>query len=289
MASKVLNMREPVSMKNGRMILGFSGWMDGGEVSTGTVEYLRIKLRSHPVADIAPEPFFIYSFPGSMEMAAMFRPEVCIADGIITSYDSPESTFHANPLSRVVLFESREPNLDWPGFAEAILEMAAHCNVHEIFFVGSVAGIVPHTRDPRIHASISEPRLRPMLEQHGLEPTNYEGPASFITYLMERGPEVGVRVMTLVAEIPAYVQGKNVRCIEAMVRKLATILDLDLDIGDLKTMSLEFKKRLNEAVQERPDLAELLHKMETDYDREVLDAHMDDLRDWFEKQGFTIN
>ena len=29
-----------------RMILGFSGWMDGGEVSTGTVNYLLRKLKT---------------------------------------------------------------------------------------------------------------------------------------------------------------------------------------------------------------------------------------------------
>ena len=36
------NLREP------RLVLGFSGWMDGGEVSTGTVGYLARTLSPNP-------------------------------------------------------------------------------------------------------------------------------------------------------------------------------------------------------------------------------------------------
>jgi hypothetical protein len=40
---KSLIIYERPKLKTPRMVLGFSGWMDGGEVSTGTVEYLRDK------------------------------------------------------------------------------------------------------------------------------------------------------------------------------------------------------------------------------------------------------
>jgi hypothetical protein len=46
-------------MRGARMVLGFSGWMDGGEVSTGTVDYLAGKLNARKLAGIVPGPFYI--------------------------------------------------------------------------------------------------------------------------------------------------------------------------------------------------------------------------------------
>ena len=54
--------------------MAFSGWMDGGDVSTGTVRRMVELLDAEYVAEIDPEPFYIYNFPGTMEVAAMFRP-----------------------------------------------------------------------------------------------------------------------------------------------------------------------------------------------------------------------
>ncbi|MHC4671950.1 MAG: PAC2 family protein, partial [Planctomycetota bacterium] len=57
------------NLNEGRMILAFSGWMDGGDVSTGTVEWLIDNLDTQKVAIIDPEGFYIYNFPGSMEVS----------------------------------------------------------------------------------------------------------------------------------------------------------------------------------------------------------------------------
>ena len=63
-------------MDNATLLLSFNGWMDGGNVSTGTVERLIDLLSARPVAEIDPEPFYILNFPGPMEVAALFRPFV---------------------------------------------------------------------------------------------------------------------------------------------------------------------------------------------------------------------
>ena len=51
------------------LVMGLTGWMDGGEISTGVVDYLRVKLGAIPFASIDPELFYIYNIPGSMEIA----------------------------------------------------------------------------------------------------------------------------------------------------------------------------------------------------------------------------
>ena len=56
------------------MIIGLSGWMDGGEVSTGAAKYLVTHFEAERFAEIDPDVFYIYNFPGSMEISALFGP-----------------------------------------------------------------------------------------------------------------------------------------------------------------------------------------------------------------------
>lgn len=289
MTTEFVRIRKRPKLKDARMVLGFSGWMDGGEVSIGTIEYLVSKLGARKLADIDPQEFYIYSFPGSMEISSLFRPHAKIEDGLITGYQGPTNTFFCRPEHNLVLFEGKEPHFHWKEYAECILSVASELNVAMMLFVGSVAGIVPHTKGPRIFCSVSDVDLMPFVEEYDLTPSNYEGPASFVTYLTRLSTERGLQMASLVAEIPAYVQGRNFKCIEAAARKLAAILDLPLDLEDLRAMSAEFVRRMNEAVQERPELAELIRKMEQDYDKEVQDVEMADLRAWFEKQDIRLD
>src|SRR3954453_10430737 len=95
---------DPPKLKNASMLLAFSGWMDGGEVSTGTVKNLLDHLNPTAIASIDPEPFYIYNFPGSMEVAALFRPIVKYTQGVIDQFELPKNTFHADATKNVVLF-----------------------------------------------------------------------------------------------------------------------------------------------------------------------------------------
>jgi hypothetical protein len=81
MRSQYLRIHDLPKLKDARLVMGFTGWMDGGDVSIGTVEYLIDSLGADRIADINPTPFYIYNMPGSMEVTALFRPHVRIADG----------------------------------------------------------------------------------------------------------------------------------------------------------------------------------------------------------------
>ena len=76
------------ALERATLVLAFTGWMDGGEVSTGTVSRLVHLLGANPIAEIDAEPFTIYNIPGSMEIAALFRPPVEIEDGLVKGFDN---------------------------------------------------------------------------------------------------------------------------------------------------------------------------------------------------------
>lgn len=289
MSPDCLKIHAQPELRNARMLMGLSGWMDGGNVSTMTIDCFARKLRARRLAEIEPEGFYVYNIPGSMEVSSLFRPHTKIEDGLIKVYQPPENLFRFDVESNLILFKGKEPNFNWTGYADCVLAVAALFRVERIYFVGSVAGVVPHTREPRLHSSVSADGLKQELHPYGIRFTNYEGPGSVITYLTRLAAERGIGMATFIAEIPAYVQGPNPICIEAVVRRLAGILNVQLHLSDLKRKRQAFEKRLNRIVPERPELAALITKLESDYDSEVFDTQMGDLKDWLEGQGIRLD
>jgi len=107
------------------LVLALTGWMDGGDVSTGTVQRLIDLLGAKPIGHIDPEPFYIYNLPGSMEVAALFRPFAQIEAGQIKSFDLPSNRFFVHEPAKLVFFVGKEPNVAWRTFGNCILRMAA--------------------------------------------------------------------------------------------------------------------------------------------------------------------
>jgi proteasome assembly chaperone (PAC2) family protein len=289
MAPGKLNIYKRPRLERPRLLLSFSGWMDGGSVSTGTVKCLIDRLGAEKFAEIEPEGFYIYSFPGSMEITALFRPHTRIKDGLIESYQRPSDAFYYSEENNLILFVGKEPHLQWEEFADCIFSLCADFGVEEIYFIGSVAGLVPHTREPRIHCSVSDLKMKETFEQYGVKFTDYEGPASIITYLTVNANKHNVDMATLVAMIPAYVQGKNPKCIEAVTRRLVGILGLQVELDDLRAIGDEFERKLSDVVQEQPELAGNIRKLEEDYDNEIFDSEMGDLKTWLQQQGIRLD
>lgn len=289
MAYERLKIYQSPTLHNPRLLLGFSGWMDGGEVSTGTVKSLIDKLDAERLAEIEPDGFYIYSFPGTMEITALFRPHTKINDGLIETCDIPTNTFYVSKQSDLILFLGKEPCLQWEEFAECIFSVCEDFGVKMIYFIGSVAGLVPHTREPRLFCSVSDAGLKETFQHYGVKFTNYEGPASIVTYLTATCRQRNLSMVSLVATIPAYVQGNNPKCIEAVTKRLAGMLDLQVDLGDMTASSEDFEKKLIDVIQEQPELAENIQKLEEDYDNEIFNSEMGDLKTWLEQQGIRVD
>lgn len=269
-AAKLLTYHSVPRLADATLVLAFSGWMDGGDVSTGTVERLINLLGARPFAEIDPEPFYIFNFPGTMEVAAMFRPHIEIDDGLITSVDMPTNTFYVYPPAHLVLFVGKEPNLCWRTFGECVFHVAETVCVSRILFVGSFGGAVPHTRQPRLYVTCSDQAVLKQMEAYGVRRSGYSGPGSFSSYLMTRAPSAGIEMTSLVVEIPGYLQGTNPASIEAVSRRLAQILQLPLDLDSLRVAGTEWELQVSSVLEENDELAETVRRLEEQYDNELL-------------------
>ncbi len=268
----ILRIRQRPSLQEATLVLAFGGWMDGGDVSTGTVSRLRELTAAKPIAEIDPEPFYIYNFPGSMEVAALFRPHIEIRDGMVESFEMPTSVFYCHEPANLVLFLGKEPNMQWRKFGECILSLASDVGVRRILFIGSFGGSVPHTREPRLvrHVFRGTAAARDA-QQYGMGRTGYEGPGSFTTYLMTQAPSANLEMVSLVAEIPSYLQGPNPLCIEAVTRRLAKILKLPLDLDSLRAESTRWELDVSSQVEQDEAMAEQIRRLEEAYDDQLLE------------------
>jgi proteasome assembly chaperone (PAC2) family protein len=269
--NNVLQYVSTPTLDRATLVLAFSGWMDGGDVSTGTVRRLVELTSSQLVAEIDPEPFYIYNFPGSMELAALFRPHIQIEEGVVKQLEMPPSEFYCHEPANLVFFLGKEPNMQWRLYGDCIFELAHTIGVSRILFVGSYAGSVPHTREPRLYVTCSDTPLLDEMQQYGAGRTAYEGPGSFTSYLMTRAPSAKLEMVSLVAEIPSYLQGSNPSSIEAVTRRLAKILKLPVDLDTLRAASTQWELAVSNQVEKDEELATLVRKLEQAYDDSLLE------------------
>jgi proteasome assembly chaperone (PAC2) family protein len=259
------------TLTNATLLLALTGWMDGGDVSTGTVKRLMENRSLAEIARIDPDSFYIFNFPGSMEIASVFRPEVKMKDGLIRRAPKmPKNIFHVDPAANLVFFLGAEPNLRWQTFADAIFVLCKTVNVTRIVFMGSFGGTVPHTREPRMFGSVSHAHLQETLTQNGLRPSDYTGPSSFSTLLVSQAPSHQIEMISFVAEIPGYLTGENPLSIEAVTRRLAKFLNQTVDVDSLRRDSDLWESKVSEAVEKDEDLAGTVKKLEEAYDNELI-------------------
>ena len=292
---------ETPELDSPRMILGFTGWMDGGGVSTGTVNYLAEKLQAPKLADIASPEFYILNFPVStvpitvltdrgtalvssvnpMEFAAIFRPHTRIRDGIIQELRFPKNEFRYSESANLVLFSGEEPHIRWREYCDCIFAVARQFQVQEFYFVGSVASPIPHTRAPRVHASVPEEALKEKLKEFDLGFGDYEGPAGLVTFLSMLSVDEGIEMSNLVLEVPHYPfldMPAYPKSILKAVSVLCRLLDLDIGSSDLVAAADRTEDKLNEAMTENEAFNELVKKLEEAYDSEEAAGSEDLLR-----------
>ena len=269
-APNMLHLHQTPSVNRPTLILALSGWMDGGDVSTGTVERLVGLFDAEVIADIDPEEFYIYNLPGSMELSAMFRPHIEIEEGIIQRNEFPTNQFYCHEAGDLLFFIGKEPNMRWRQFGDCIFDFSTKLGVQRIIFVGSFGGTVPHTREPRMFATGCDDGRLTMLEQYDVRRTGYSGPGAFISYMMTRAPDEAMEMFSLIAEIPSYLHGRNPTCIEAVTRRLAKILQLPLDLDTLRTASTEWELEMSRMLDGNEEVQQRIRELEENYDNELI-------------------
>ena len=261
---------EKPKLRRPYLVLGISGWVDGGEAATGSTRYLVRKLKAKSFAEIPLDRFHIFQVPGQLSL----RPQIRIEDGLLKEHRFPQNQFcyWVNPEADndLILFLGTEPNLNWEEYAEAILSVAKEFAVVRIYLLGGVLDKTPHTKEPGVSCACSSDQLRQEMRKYGMEFSNYEGPGRFGTTLLYICQKSHMPMVSITARATYYpefniVIPRNPKSIRAVVRRLNSLLRLSLDFSDLDREAEEFESKLGFMASHNPEFQAYIEELEKDF------------------------
>ncbi len=258
---------------NPYLLIGLNGWLNAGEVSTGCIDFLRRKLNAQKFAHIDARHFHIWQVPG-FEPLQTLRPQAIIEEGVVKSLAEPASEFFywkSGAEHDLILFTGFEPNLRWPEYASAILNIAKHYHVPRIYSLGGVYDQVPHTRETQVFAVLSSPALKGEFTSFPF--LNYTGPCSFSTMLLNQAGREGIEAAGITARVPPYIQIFNAKACYDLLKKVFALTSLNIDLSDLKKSGDNLVEMMDKSFSQNETALKQLRKLEEMYDAALLQEY----------------
>jgi proteasome assembly chaperone (PAC2) family protein len=250
-----LRIREHPALERPVLIGAFRGWNDGGQGASLAAGYLARLWDADQIAEVDPEEFFDFQAT---------RPHVKLVEGMTRQIDWPETTFYAarpEGLDRdVVLLLGMEPNLRWRAFTDLVVGFARELGVELVVTLGSLLADIPHSRPSPVTGSASDAEL---VERLGLQASRYEGPTGIVGVLHEACRKEGLPSVSLWAAVPHYVSlTPSPRAALALCERLGSILEVDIDVGELREASEGYAEQVSRAVAADADTQAYVEDLE---------------------------
>jgi proteasome assembly chaperone (PAC2) family protein len=257
-----LNFLQRPTLRNPILLVAFSGWVDGGQVSTMALRSLIEMWGAEKFAEIDPEEF--YNFTRA-------RPQVHLEPDLSRAITWPETAFyyHSDPnLERdFVLLIGIEPNFKWRTFTDEVLEVCREVGVSTALSLGGVIADVAHTRAARITVFSSDPDLQARFPEVARRRGAYQGPTGIIGVIMDGLTRMDVPVGNMRGAVPHYIAGsRNAKVSLALLSRLNELYGLGLDLAELRRESRRFERQVNEFLTSTPDVAEHVRSLEAHSD-----------------------
>ena len=282
--SKYLTIHEPPPGNLDHLVIAYGGWPDAAESATNTIKYLVRKLEAKKFAEIDPEEFFVFT---------QERPRTNRTRDGLRRIRWPANEFYqwtsgtgdkSNDLRQgrtkgnsggLMFLLGMEPNLRWRTFSNIIADLAQEAGIKSVIHVGALLDAVPHTRPVRLTGSSTQPDLQKALDSASVGSSNYQGPTGISTAVMEACTRQGIAYASLWGHTSHYVQAApNYRISYTLAKSLVTLLDLPIDLTEIRAAANTFDAQVLEAIDDDDQLAEYIKKLEDKYDESVTASDM---------------
>lgn len=238
-SSLLTDLRRPV------VVFAFSGWNDAGDAATGVVDHLAETYETEFGFALDPDEYYDLTEN---------RP-------VLVRQDSGERTVQWAttevlvvhlPERDLVLVNGPEPTFRWKAFSASLVSAFRSIRPERVVAMGAMLADTPHSRP----VPISE------------DGTDYEGPTGIVGVLASACRDAGLTVTSLWASVPHYVaEPPNPKATLAMLGRLEDFVDVPLEVGDLPNMASVWEERVNDLVDEDPDVVEYVGQLEERYDK----------------------
>jgi proteasome assembly chaperone (PAC2) family protein len=228
---KMPELREPY------LVTSFAGWLDAGQVATGSMTHMIRTWRAKRFVEIKSEDYCLFT---------SLRPEVVIDEGLVSYLRFPRSSFfwHRSKTGKhdLIFFRGVEPDLNPQKYVDTVLDIAETFNVSRIYSIGGFYDQIPHTRAPRISGIVSKPDLSQLLTKNNVTPLTYEGPASIHSFLLASCHARSMEAVSLLAHVPFYLKVEtNPSVCLGLLQKLLEMLEVKIDLSELADSAIGLK------------------------------------------------
>lgn len=241
-------LRDPVA------ILAFTGWGDAGEASSEAARHLVASFEAETIARFEPDTFFDFQ---------VNRPVVSLDEAGVRSIQWPttELLVVRLPERDLVVVLGEEPNYNWKLFVDDLAQALEGLGIRSAVTMGAFIGQVAHTVPVPIVGSSSDGGV---VSAHGLLPSRYEGPTGIVGVLNQVLDQRGIDTVSLWAAVPHYLSNQSYPPgTEALVRKAADVLGVDIDMSELRRDTRAFRVNVDAAVDESDELTDYIRELET--------------------------
>jgi proteasome assembly chaperone (PAC2) family protein len=249
------------------LIIGFEGWPNAAEVSSSALQHLVESLKAKKFASVPTENFY---------QVSSLRPVAVIKEGKLVELKLPGNHFYYVkdlPSNDLILFSGIEPHLRWNSFVDLLLDLAEGFDVSQIFTIGGTYDYIPHTYPPMVSALFNHEALREKVIQAGLGLTEYTGPVSIHTFILEAARKRSLKAMSLWGHAPQYLQTRNLKVVYAVLKSLTDMMEMKIDLSELERSGDYFDQQVNHLVEDDPKLQEIISKLEEAYKRSERVSH----------------
>jgi proteasome assembly chaperone (PAC2) family protein len=246
----------PDGLRAPALVAAFSGWNDAGDAASAALTFIGESLGAERFARIDPEDF--YDFQST-------RPHIAFNEDRTREITWPGVEIFAARVPRaprdLILVQGPEPSMRWQTFCRHIVDLAEVLGTQLVVTMGALLADVPHTQPVAISGLSSDEglveKLRPITE------TTYEGPTGIVGVLHTACTEAGLPSASLWASVPHYVAAApNPKAALALVRKVETLIAINVDASDLEKATSEYERQVGLAVQSDPDVQAFVERLE---------------------------
>lgn len=235
------------------MVLAFGGWNDAGEAATTALEFLGEAVRSVPLADLDPDPFYDFTVRRPiLRQSPDHRPRI--------EWPANELRYGSVDAAReIVIGIGVEPHMRWRTYCDAFVNLALDLGVQRVVLLGAYLADVVYSQPVALSGFASDVEG---LGDLGVAASPYEGPTGIVGVLADRFQREGMWVASFWAGLPHYIEATpNPRGALALLEKVDQALDLGLDLGPLRDEATEFEQKVSKAVAEDADLSAYVRRL----------------------------
>jgi proteasome assembly chaperone (PAC2) family protein len=232
------------------------GWeSDTAQLGAKVTDYLIKKLDMQAFCEIDPVEFFPLG-------------GVAIENDIV---QFPRSTFYACHEHNLIIFRSAIPRYEWHKFLNLIIDVAQeYCRVKEMYAVGGMVTLTPHTVSRDSWATFSSPQIKKALSPYQLSrEMDFETPPgsrpTLNSYLLWIAKTRDLPAMNLWVPVPFYLMsnddpGSHKKALEFIDNRL----DLHLDFKDIDASIKQQNEKLERLRKSATEIDESIRKLENE-------------------------